>query len=76
MAGEQTKGKVPAISIDAFRTDGPVEQALRESEERLRAIFDNAGVGLVEVAADDRIMAANDRLYQILGYERLNSWER
>ncbi len=45
------------------------DQALRESEERLRAIFDNAGVGLAE-AADDRFVAVNDRFCQILGDSR------
>jgi PAS domain S-box-containing protein len=45
------------------------DQALRESEERLRAIFDHAGVGLAE-AADGRFIAVNDRFCQILGYTR------
>ncbi len=54
------------VSRRASRSAG----ALRESEERLRAVFDNAGVGLVEVARDDRIVAANNRLCEILGYER------
>ena len=49
------------------------EQALRRSEERLRATFNNAGVGLAEVERDDRIVAANDRLCQILGYSARNS---
>jgi PAS domain S-box-containing protein len=43
------------------------DQALRESEERLRAIFDHAGVGLAE-AADGRFVAVNDRFCRILGY--------
>jgi PAS domain S-box-containing protein len=46
------------------------EQALRQSEERLRATFNNAGVGLLEVGLDDRVIAANDRFCQILGYGR------
>ncbi len=46
------------------------DQALRESEERLRAIFDNAGVGLAEAADDGRFIAVNDRFCQILGYTR------
>ena len=46
------------------------DRALRDSEERLRATFDNAGVGLVEAEANDRIIAVNDRLCQILGYRR------
>lgn len=45
-------------------------EELRSTEQRMRAIFDNAGVGLVEVDRDDRIIAANDRLCKILGYAR------
>jgi PAS domain S-box-containing protein len=46
------------------------EAALRRSEERLRATFDNAGVGIVETADDDRFIAANDRACRILGRSR------
>ena len=44
------------------------EQTLRESEQRLRALFDNAGVGIVEVDASDRFIAVNHRVCQMLGY--------
>lgn len=43
--------------------------AVRESEDRLKAIFDNAGVGIVEVADDDRFIAVNDRICEMLGYQ-------
>ncbi|MEW5747085.1 MAG: PAS domain S-box protein [Nitrospirota bacterium] len=47
------------------------EEALRLSEQRLRAIFDNAGVGIVEVETEeDRLIAVNDHLCAILGYRR------
>lgn len=47
------------------------EEALRENEERLRVIFDNAGVGIVEVNTDeDSFIAVNDRVLEILGYTR------
>jgi len=47
------------------------EEALRQSEQRLRATFDNAGVGIVEVdTEEDRFIAANDRVCEILGYRR------
>lgn len=46
------------------------EEAARESEERLRSIFDNAGVGIVEVAGADRFVAVNDRICEMLGYRR------
>ena len=44
------------------------EAALRESAQRLRATFDNAAVGIVEIDAEDRFVAVNDRMCQILGY--------
>jgi PAS domain S-box-containing protein len=46
------------------------EEAARASEERLRSIFDNAGVGIVEVAGTDRFIAVNDRICEMLGYRR------
>jgi len=45
------------------------EEALRESEKRLRATFDNAAVGILEVDADYNFIAANDRACRILGHE-------
>ena len=47
-----------------------VEDALRHSESRLRATFDNAGVGIVELDEQDRFIAVNDRLCQILELRR------
>jgi PAS domain S-box-containing protein len=47
-----------------------MEEALRQSEQRLRGMFDHAAVGIVEVDRDDRIVAANERLLEILGYGR------
>jgi PAS domain S-box-containing protein len=48
-----------------------VQAALRQSEQRVRATFDNAGVGIIEVdTADDRFVAVNDRVCEILGYQR------
>gem|GEM_PF-865443 len=46
------------------------QEALRHSEARLRATFDQAGVGIVETDAELRFIAVNDRVCEILGYER------
>jgi PAS domain S-box-containing protein len=46
------------------------ETTLRESEERFRATFDLAAVGLAHVGLDGRWLRVNDRLCEILGYER------
>ncbi|MBI5765526.1 MAG: PAS domain S-box protein [Planctomycetes bacterium] len=43
--------------------------ALRESEARLRAIFDNAGVGIAEIDVTSRIVGANHAFAKMLGYE-------
>ncbi len=47
-----------------------IEEALRESEQRLQAIFDNAAIGIVEVDREDRFIAVNNRICKILGYTR------
>ncbi len=44
------------------------ERNLRLSEERFRATFENAAVGIAHVAADGKWLIANRRLCQILGY--------
>ena len=44
------------------------EQALKESEERFRGIYENALVGLYRTTPDGRILMANPALVQMLGY--------
>jgi PAS domain S-box-containing protein len=44
------------------------EEALRASEERWRAIFENSAVGIALVDAHGRPMAANPALQRMLGY--------
>ena len=44
--------------------------ALRESEERYRAVFENAAVGIDVTDADGRILQANESLASMLGYSR------
>jgi PAS domain-containing protein len=44
------------------------EEALRASEERWRAIFENSAVGMALVEANGRPMAANPALQRMLGY--------
>ena len=45
------------------------QTAVRESEERYRATFDNAPVGIMHTAIDDdRILRANAKLCELLGY--------
>jgi len=46
------------------------EAALRESEERFRATFEQAAVGIAHVAPDGRWLRVNQRLCDIVGYSR------
>ncbi|MDD1694884.1 MAG: PAS domain S-box protein, partial [Methanoregula sp.] len=45
-----------------------VEHALRESEERLSATFDQAAVGIAEILPYSRISRSNQKFSDILGY--------
>ena len=44
------------------------EQALRESEERFRSIFENAGIGMHTAAPDGRFLQVNPTFCRFLGY--------
>ena len=46
------------------------ERALRESEERYRATFQQAAVGVALVGLDGRWLEANERLCRTMGYTR------
>lgn len=46
------------------------EEALRESETRLLAIFEQAAVGIAQVSPDGRWMDVNQRICDIVGYTR------
>ncbi len=44
------------------------EEALRESEERFRSTFEQAGVGIAHIAPDGRRLRVNQKLCDIVGY--------
>lgn len=46
------------------------EQALRESEERFRATFEQAAVGIAHVTPEGRWLRVNNKLCEIVGYSR------
>jgi PAS domain S-box-containing protein len=46
------------------------EEALRSSEARFRAIFEQAAVGIGQIDLDGRILTTNQMVSQILGYSR------
>jgi two-component system, cell cycle sensor histidine kinase and response regulator CckA len=45
-----------------------VEEALRESDERFRSLYQNSTMGLYRTTPDGRILAANPALADMLGY--------
>ena len=57
------------IGID-LRNIREAEEKLRESEQRLQVIFNNVALGIVEIDAQNRFLAVNDRACEILGYTR------
>jgi len=46
------------------------EVDLRESEERFRATFDQAAVGMAQISPDGHYVRVNERLCEIIGYSR------
>lgn len=44
------------------------EKALSESEERFRSLFENATVGIYRTTPDGKVLMANPRLVNMLGY--------
>jgi PAS domain S-box-containing protein len=46
-----------------------VEAALRESEARFRAVYDNAGTGILLATPEGAIQAANQAFQKIVGYD-------
>lgn len=46
------------------------EEILRENEERFRATFEQAAVGMAHIGLDGRFLLVNQKLCEILGYQR------
>jgi len=58
------------VRREAEREREEARRELRRSEQRFRAIFEDAAVGIVEVDEEDRIVAVNGRFAAMLGYAR------
>jgi PAS domain S-box-containing protein/putative nucleotidyltransferase with HDIG domain len=60
------------VAITGFTQDvterKQAEVALRDSEQRFRAMFEQAAVGMAQVGTDGSWLKANDRFCEIVGY--------
>ncbi|MCW5314162.1 PAS domain S-box protein [Nostoc sp. KVJ3] len=75
---EQLESKVEKRTVELTRINQSlqaeiterqrIEEALRESEQRFRATFHQAAVGIAHVAIDGRWLLVNQKLCDILGY--------
>jgi len=45
------------------------EEALRQSEERFRSVFENVSIGIYRTTPDGRILLANPAICEMLGYD-------
>lgn len=67
----ETEGKYFLIAVATDITPKlRTEEKLRESEERFRVTFNQAGVGLAHVVPDGRWLRVNQKLCDILGYSQ------
>jgi len=63
----ELRGTVKQLELEVAERHR-TEMALRESEERFRAIFSRAAVGIAQTSVDGKWLLLNDRLCEILGY--------
>lgn len=63
----QLAGANRALQQDIIRRQG-IEDELREREERFRATFEQAALGIAHVKLDGTFLRVNQRLCQITGY--------
>jgi PAS domain S-box-containing protein len=72
--GDREKGVLEFVSSQVAMTikRKRSEDALRESEERFRSLFENAAIGLYRTTPDGKILVANPKIMQMLGYSRFD----
>ena len=63
------RGQVATATVDITKRKW-ADEALRSSEERFRSIFELGLIGMAITSPDKGIVAVNDEICRILGYER------
>lgn len=63
-------GVLPLLVLTAYRYHQASSAELRASEERFRATFEQAAVGMAHVSTTGRFVRLNDRFCDIVGYTR------
>jgi PAS domain S-box-containing protein/putative nucleotidyltransferase with HDIG domain len=58
------------VAIALYRTQA--EEALRESEERFRSLYENAAIGIYRTRPDGRILMVNPAALRMLGFESVD----
>jgi PAS domain S-box-containing protein len=64
------ENSVQSDSKEVLQRSRALERELRESEERFRATFEQAAVGIAHVAPDGRFLRVNERYSEIVGYSK------
>jgi PAS domain S-box-containing protein len=65
---ETEEGKLFTVILRDVTARFEAEERLIESEQQLRAAFEQAAVGIAHIAPDGRILRVNQRLCEITGY--------
>ena len=70
---DRTFSQQERIARSAWQARDEVEQALRDSEARFRAVFTGAAIGIGIAGVDGRIIDVNQAFADMLGYSHRRS---
>ncbi len=65
---ETLRGAVIGVAVRDITQRKQAEEALRQSEERYRTLFENAPVGIYRTTPEGEVLAGNPALVRMLGY--------